>query len=159
MLKKLSTALALGLVVGLLSIPAASFAGKGPGDGTGDNLKCIGGIIVDGVCLCGDDVTMGPNGPKDGGVPLLECTHGEDSINPACLELDAITTEGNFDVAKQNRNDADPVCTGDCEDGPPWLLDAISTQGSFDVAAGQQNRNDADPDCDDPTGTPWWMNV
>ena len=88
MLKKLSTTLALGLVVALLSIPAASFAGngKGPGDGipNGDgipDLLCEHGVVIDGVCypeLGGIttqgnfDVTKGPNGPQTGdqdGVP------------------------------------------------------------------------------------------
>lgn len=132
MLKKLSTAIALGLVVGVLSIPAASFAGKGagPGDGTGDDPQCLHGTIVDGVCICDDllgsitpkgnfDVAAGPNGPKGDGIPDLECVEGEDSLNPACS-------------------------------------DAISTQGNFDVAA---KRDNAEPDCDDPDGTPWWMSA
>jgi hypothetical protein len=88
MLKKMSTAIALGLVVALLSIPSASFAGngKGPGDGipNGDgipDLLCEHGVVIDGVCypeLGGIttqgnfDVATGPNGPQTGdqdGVP------------------------------------------------------------------------------------------
>ncbi len=95
MLKKMSTVIALGLVVAFLSIPSASFArnnGPGPGDGTGDNRQCLGGIIVDGVCIC-DDL------------------------------FGSITPEENFDVAaeQRSRTNADPVCDDpDGPDGDPW---------------------------------------
>lgn len=143
MLKKLSTAIALGLVVGVLSIPATSFAGKGagPGDGTGDNIKCLDGVVDEyGVCICNDllgsitpkgnfDVAAGQNGPKGDGIPDLECVEGVDSLNPACWG--AISTEGNFDVAEaaQNGNQTgDRVGDGDpdqikLQDGS-CLLDA-----------------------------------
>ncbi len=93
MLKKMSSIIALGLVVAFLTIPAAGFAGKGPGDGTGDNLKCLGGTIVDGVCICDASDIFG-----------------------------SITTEENFVVAagQTNRNDADPIC--DEPDGDPWWM-------------------------------------
>ena len=82
MLKKMSTAIALGLVVALLSIPAASFAGNGEGSGDGiPDLLCKHGEVIDGICypeLGGIttqgnfDVATGPNGPQTGdqdGVP------------------------------------------------------------------------------------------
>ncbi|MBA3006608.1 MAG: hypothetical protein KJ900_14805 [Proteobacteria bacterium] len=116
MLKKLSTAIALGLVVGVLSIPAASFAGKGagPGDGTGDNLQCLGGIIVDGVCIC-DDL------------------------------LGSITPKGNFDVAANGKQTGDQDGTGPdrLRDGS-CLDNELSTQGNFDVAANGNQTGDLD---------------
>lgn len=86
MLKKMSITIALGLVVAFLSIPAASFAGKGPGDGipNGDgipDLLCEHGVVINGVCYpeLGSittqgnlDVAAGPNGPQSGdqdGIP------------------------------------------------------------------------------------------
>jgi hypothetical protein len=86
MLKKMSTAIALGLVVALLSIPAASFAGNGagPGDGTGNDPQCIGGYIDEnGDCICEDqlggittqgnfEVATGPNGSQTGDQDRLQ---------------------------------------------------------------------------------------
>jgi hypothetical protein len=129
MLKKLSTAIALGLVVGVLSIPATSFAGKGANNGDGIPNCFCGEINEDGICVPYEltstkgnfDVAAGQNGNQTGdrvgdGVP------DQDRLQDgSCLENE-LSTQGNFDVAAgPNGPKGDGIPDLECAEGDESL--------------------------------------
>ena len=152
MLKKLSTAIALGLVVGALSIPAASFAGKGVNSGDGvPNCSC--GELIDGVCYPYDLLgSITPKGNFD--VAAGNKTGDQDGTGPdqdrlqdgSCLDNE-LSTQGNFDVAANGNQTGDLDGTGPDQDrlrDGSCLDNELSTQGNFDVAANGNQTGDLD---------------